>query len=255
MIQGLRTPGGKRVRIVLDEAGQLGCFEMMLRICTIGRAYDLILSMYYQSVGQVIENFGHQGLQTILASCQVRQFFGVRVHETAQMISDMLGIATLHFQDVRTEQQAAQDKAEVIRKIMSGEDFTEAAMRLEYLKHSGDACARPLMTPSEIMEMPVNEQLLFISGVDCPPILGGRIPYFKQKKLLGHFLPNPYHRPYNQVVLPRWHGRPIKRALHIENVPQELCHFPQYQRGVRAVIAEGLSSTSGLAALRRYLPR
>ncbi len=79
----------------------------------------------------------------------MKQFFAVRDHGLAKMLSDALGRRTV-----------------VTRSTNLGRDAAD-----ETSESRGEA-ARPLMSPVEIRMMPENEQLLFIKAL--PPVRAER---------------------------------------------------------------------------------
>src|SRR5690606_8770094 len=90
--------------------------------------------------------------------------------------------------------------------------------------------ARKLMTEDEILSMPEDRQILFISGKDLPPISAQKYPYFAQSAMAGLYLPNPYHPPGDKVRLKgRW-GASWARVIR-EPVPQKFASFAQYRNG------------------------
>lgn len=95
MLYKSRKPSSPKIDMIIDEAGQLGSFESLLRAYTFGRGAGIQTWALFQDAGQIIRNFGAPGLQGFMGSAALRQFFGVRVFQTAQMVSEMLGTETL----------------------------------------------------------------------------------------------------------------------------------------------------------------
>lgn len=232
-----RSPGG-RALFLIDEAGQLGHFEMLLRSYTYGRGAGLRTWGCFQDLGQVTRHYGPEGIQTFIASSQVRQFFGVRDYQTAKLVSDMLGHETLHYDDVLHQAMAQQRKMHAIRALMSGGDPFFAGFDAGHFAQAAEhrtQMPRALLTPDEILRLPEDRQVLFISGIDCPPLLARKLPYYARPKLTGAYLPNPYHPPYDRVaVAGGFRGRTLK--VISEKVPARLSHWPQYQRGWRSFV-------------------
>lgn len=91
------------------------------------------------------------------------QVFGVNDHESARLISDMLGHETVVFQ---TMSRALDAEA-------SGITLGE--------QHVG----RPLLTPDEVRNMPQDGELLFLAGQR--PILAGKLRYYEDREFQGLF--------------------------------------------------------------------
>ena len=239
-----RTPLSPRVNLIVDEAGQLGNFEDLLRAFTFGRGMGIRAWAFFQDIGQIIRNFGPPGVQGFLGSAQMRQFFGVRDYETARLISNMLGTETLEYDDVQTQEVARRQKALAVQRALDGEDMFPAMLdaahyaRAEKMKTKQ---ARKIMTEEEILGMPEDRQIIFISGKNLPPIYAEKYPYYTQRSMAGLYLPNPYHPPKTHV---RIAGRFSSRMARVicEPVPRKYASFAQYRDGTWAYV-EGFKPT------------
>jgi type IV secretion system protein VirD4 len=87
------------------------------------------------------------------------------------------------------------------------------------------------MTPEEIMAMPEDRQILFISGKNLLPIFAHKYPYFTRPEMAGRYLPNPFHPPADSVEIMTARGTEVRRIIE-EPVPPAFESFPQYQSGV-----------------------
>lgn len=234
MLYKQRRPDAPRLVALLDEIGQIGPAPFVLRALTYGRGSGLQTQVIYQSFGQIAAQFGHEGAQTAISSCAVRQVFGVRDLETAEKVSRMLGTQTLSFDDGLTQAAARTRKSHIVRQLMDGGDPFAAG--LDYAQQERASInrtkqARPLLTPSEILGMPEDRQLLFVSGIGCPPVAAYRKPFFLHRELAGRFLPNPYHNERDGYVrVPGFFGPTWKRVI-TEPVPECFADYPQYQSG------------------------
>ena len=188
---------GQKVLILADESSQLGRFDLLLKSVTLGRGFGQRTWTIWQDTGQIVRNYGQAGLTTFLGSSQVRQFYSIRDFETASLISKMLGDTTFFYDDPLKQAEAKKAKRHVIHSIFGGgnDPFQAAfdAAHFEKASNHQETIRRPLMTPDEILNMPDNKQILFISGIDCPPIYADRRPYFKEKIMKGAFSPSPFH--------------------------------------------------------------
>jgi type IV secretion system protein VirD4 len=234
MLYKQRRPEAPRVYFMLDECGQLGRAEFLLRAMTFGRGAGILTQAVFQDLGQITRHYGREGVQTFMASSQVRQVFGVRDLETAELVSRMLGTQTLSY-DAELEQSAARrNKAHIIRELMAGGDPFEVGLNYAQQARASvnrTKMARSLLTPDELLRMPEDRQVLFVSGVGCPPIAAYRKPYFQHRSLAGKFLPNPYHPPLTHVRVPGRFGMRTAKVI-TEPVPEKFAEFPQYQSGL-----------------------
>lgn len=234
MLYKARHPQRRRVLLLVDEAGQLGKFEALLRAFTYGRGAGLRSWAIFQDIGQIVRNFGQPALQGFLGSAQMRQFFGVRDYETAQLVSNMLGSETLEYDDPIQQEEAARRKQDIVRGIFFGETDPLDAARdyAHYKRQSGYRTKqhRLLMTPDEVLAMPEDRQVLFISGKNLKPVYAAKYPYFSRPEMAGYYLPNPYHPPVDRVAIATRRGTEWRRVM-TEPVPGKLASFPQYQSG------------------------
>lgn len=231
MLYKARAPEAPRVMLLVDEAGQLGKFEALLRAFTYGRGAGVRAWAIFQDAGQITRNFGQPALQGFLGSAQMRQFFGVRDYETAQLISNMLGRETLEYDDTLKQEAAKRQKRDAVRKLfIEGGDPFDAAHGINQARFEETHRTkqqRSLMSPDEIIAMPEDRQILFISGKDLKPIFAEKYPYYTRREMAGMYLANPYHPPIDSVSVATRFG--TKRAAIVqERVPGSLSSFPQY---------------------------
>lgn len=234
MLYKSRVPSAPRLTMIIDEAGQLGAFDSLLRAYTFGRGAGIHPWALFQDVGQVTKNFGPQGLQGFMGSSALRQFFGVRDYQTAQLASNMLGHETLEYDETLKQAEARRRKFNAAMKVMGGDNPFSAIQEMKYYEqasHHRSKQARALMTPDEILAMPEDKQLVFISGKNLRPALVEKYPYYQRREYAGRFLPNPFHPPIDSMPIPRWWGTQRAKVV-TEPVPRQFAHLPQYQSGM-----------------------
>ncbi len=228
-----RAPEAPRVFLIVDEAGQLQRFEALLRAFTFGRGAGIRAWAIYQDAGQVVRYFGAPGLQSFLGSAQTRQFLGVRDYETAQLVSNMLGKETLEYDDTLQQAAARKAKHETVRDVFLGRDPFEAARDYahhEFRENHRSRQARSLISPDEVLAMPEDRQIVFVSGLSLKPLYLAKYPYFTRREMAGLYLPNPYHPPRDRVrIATRLGARMI--PVITEPVPDKFAAFPQCQSG------------------------
>lgn len=239
-----RAPSAPRVTMVVDEAGQLGSFDALVQAYTYGRGAGVRPWAIFQDVGQIIRNFGAPGLQSLIGSAQMRQFFGVRDFQTAQLIANMLGTETLEYDDTKMQDAARRQKVQAVQRLMAGDDALSAVLDIAHFNKAAQLRtkqARKLMTEEEILAMPEDRQIIFVSGKDLPPVYAQKFPYFSQAAMAGLYLPNPYHPPHDRVqIATRW-GTKWVRVVR-EPVPTRFASFAQYRNGSWAYV-EGYKPT------------
>ncbi|ALG91165.1 MULTISPECIES: type IV secretory system conjugative DNA transfer family protein [Actibacterium] len=233
MLYKSRAPSAPPVNMIVDEAGQLGSFDALLRAFTFGRGAGVRAWALFQDAGQITRNFGPTGLQGFMGSATMRQFFGVRDYETARLVSVMLGQQTLEYDDGLRQAQARQAKQQAAMSVLGGGDPIAAMQNMKlqaFAETHRTKQARSLMTPDEILAMPEDRQILFVSGKSLSPILGHKYAYYSRREFAARFLPNPYHPPLDCVSIPRRWG-PSRAKVVKEPVPRKFADFPQYDSG------------------------
>jgi type IV secretion system protein VirD4 len=239
MLYKSRAPSAPRVLLLVDEAGQLGRFETLLRAFTFGRGAGVRAWAVFQDIGQIDRNYGAATRAGFIGSAQTRQFFGVRDYETARLVSDMLGSETLEYDDVLRQEDARRRKEAAFRSMFA-EDADPFEAAREYAHYARQQAHRKtqhrrLMTPEEVMALPEDRQVLFVSGKDLNPILGWKYPYYTRREMAGRYLNNPYHPPAHKVPVRSSFGT---RWLEIITgpVPKEYAGFPQHRDGMRRYV-------------------
>ena len=117
--------------------------------------------------------------------------------------------------------------------MFAGEDPFVAANDYAHFRRSAGhrtKQARALMTPDEVLAMPEDRQVLFISGKNLPPVYASKYPYFERREMAGLYLPNPYHPPVDRVRIKTRFGHSWAPVV-TERVPDDLAAFPQYRSG------------------------
>lgn len=242
MLYKSRQPDAPRVLLLVDEAGQLGRFEALLRAFTFGRGAGIRAWAIFQDTGQIVRNFDRSALSGFLGSAQFRQFFGVRDYETAQLVSNMLGQETLPFNDDVKQSDARLRQGKIISSVLDGHDPFQAAAEYQHLQRTASHRSkqqRALVTPDEVLAMPEDKQILFIAGKNLPPIYANKYPYFSRiasRVMQGKYLPNPYHPPVDKIKVPTWYGGKWVRVI-TEPVPEVFADHPQYRSGQWSYLA------------------
>ena len=157
-----RTPGKPAVPVLylLDEFAALGHLAPVERAMGLMAGYGVQLWPILQDVHQLRATYG-QRAGTFLSNAGVLQVFGVNDHESARLISDMLGQATVVFESM----------GRALDSEKSGISYGE--------QHVG----RPLATPDEVRNMAQNIELLFLAGQR--PIIAGKLAYYADPEFRG----------------------------------------------------------------------
>ncbi|MXN49412.1 TraM recognition domain-containing protein [Shinella kummerowiae] len=152
------------VLYLLDEFAALGHLAPVERAMGLMAGYGVQLWPILQDVHQLRATYG-QRAGTFLSNAGVLQVFGVNDHDSARLVSDLLGQETVVFQTM----------ARALDSEKSG------------ISYSQQHTARPLLTPDEVRNLPAQGQLLFIAGKR--PIVAGKLAYYTDPEFKGTFDP------------------------------------------------------------------
>lgn len=228
-----RAPQARRITLLVDEAGRMGNFEALLDAFAIGRGEGTRTIALFQDIGQIERNYGRSAISGFLGSAQWRAFFGVRDNETARLISHMLGNESFTFDDTLAQAEARRQRQLVLQRYLKGGDPFRAAADLAYFGQAAQhqkSMPRALMTSDEILRLPEDRMISFISGLNLPPVLAHKYPYYATRSLNGLWLPSPFHPPLDRVMLPGMFGASMRRVITVP-VPDRLAHLPQFDGG------------------------
>ncbi|MCF8476330.1 MAG: type IV secretory system conjugative DNA transfer family protein [Pseudolabrys sp.] len=148
------------VLYLLDEFAALGHLAPVERAMGLMAGYGVQLWPILQDVHQLRATYG-QRAGTFLSNAGVLQVFGVNDHDSARLVSDLLGQETVVFQTMSRALDAEQ----------SG------------ISHSEQHTARPLLTPDEVRNMPQQAELLFLAGQR--PIVAAKLAYYADSEFRG----------------------------------------------------------------------
>ena len=168
LAQGLtdlaRAPAStaKPVLFLLDEFAALGRLEPVERAMGLMAGYGIQLWPILQDVHQLRALYDRRA-GTFLSNAGVLQVFGVNDHDSAKLVSDLLGQETVVFETM----------SRAIDSDETGISFGS--------QHVG----RPLLTPDEVRTLREDLQLLFLAGQR--PIVAAKLKYFADREFAGKF--------------------------------------------------------------------
>ena len=152
----------KPVLYLLDEFASLGYLAPVERAMGLMAGYGVQLWPILQDIHQLRATYGKRA-GTFLSNAGVLQVFGVNDHDTARLVSDLLGQETVVFQTV----------ARALDSEQSGLSFSQ--------HHTG----RPLLTPDEVRNMAEQNQLLFLAA--RRPIVARKLRYYADAEFKERF--------------------------------------------------------------------
>lgn len=157
-----RATSSSPVLYLLDEFAALGRLDAIERAMGLMAGYGVQLWPILQDVHQLRATYGKRA-GTFLSNAAVLQVFGVNDHDSARLVSDLIGHETVVFQTMARALDAQQ----------SGLSFAE--------HHIG----RPLLTPDEVRGLPGRRALLLLAGQR--PILASKLSYHRDAEFAAMF--------------------------------------------------------------------
>ncbi|NEH61745.1 type IV secretory system conjugative DNA transfer family protein [Rhizobium ruizarguesonis] len=155
-------PSTPPVLYLLDEFAALGHLAPIERAMGLMAGYGVQLWPIIQDIHQLRATY-RQRAGTFLSNAGVLQVFGVNDHDSARLVSDLLGQETVVFNTA----------ARALDSEKTGLSFAE--------QHVG----RPLLTPDEVRNMHDQTELLFIAGKR--PIVATKLRYYADAEFAGLF--------------------------------------------------------------------
>lgn len=174
------------VTLLLDEFPQLAHMQPIEDILAYGAGFNLLVWVFLQDLSQ-LRRFYPETWQTFIAGASVRAFYGVRELDTAKLVSEMVGQATvasygytesaghsLSFGQSDTHGWSGMSQSSSTSESRTKGYSSSFGRNLSYV-------GRRLITPEEVLGLNPFEQVLFIANY--PPIRAALLPYYKHKEL------------------------------------------------------------------------
>ena len=167
-----------RILFLLDEAARLGPMGIIATARDAGRKYGITLHLLYQSVGQIIEQWGAEGKRAWYESASWRAYAAVKDEETAKELAATIGeygvLAWSEGQNTGTH----------------GKGF-ETGSRSRGRTRNYHELKRPLIRPEEIMH-DAREDEMFVIARGGRPLRCGRAIYFRRPEFVRRVGPNRF---------------------------------------------------------------
>lgn len=170
-----------RVLFLLDEVARLGYMHVLEMARDAGRKYGITLMMLYQSLGQIVEQWGDNGKKAWYDSSSWRLFAAVQDIDTAREISALGGEYTI----VATSTGDTES-----RQSRGAAGASSSAGRSE----NRSKTKRALIKPEELtQDTRADEAFVFSRG--NPPLRCGRAIYFRRREWDGLVGENRFYHP------------------------------------------------------------
>ena len=168
-----------RVLFLLDEVARLGYMQVLEQARDAGRKYGITLLLLYQSLGQLVAQWGREGKQAWYDSTSWRLFAAVQDPDTARELSAMCGeygvVATS-----RGDTEGSQARSG-IASSSSGRSENRSEIK------------RALIKPDELtQDTRTDEAFILVRG--SKPLRCGRAVWFRRPEWSGLVGANRFHR-------------------------------------------------------------
>jgi len=169
-----------RVLFLLDEVARLGYMQIIETARDAGRKYGITMMLLYQSLGQLVGQWGREGKQAWYDSSAWRLFATVQDPDTARELSAMCGeygVVSTSLGDT----EGSQSRGSMGTSSSSGRSENRSEMR------------RALIRPEELMQdTRADEAFVIMRG--SSPLRCGRAIYFRRPEWNGLVGENRFHR-------------------------------------------------------------
>ncbi|HYH23695.1 MAG TPA: type IV secretory system conjugative DNA transfer family protein [Azospirillum sp.] len=164
--------GGRRVLFCLDEIARLKYMALLDTARDVGRKYGITLLLFYQSVGQLVQQFGPEGKSAWYASTAWRAYSSLKDPDTLKEVSELLG----EHGAVTRQQSAASGSNAHFTGFPSGINQQES--------ESASIIKRQLMKRNELFaDTRDDEQIVFVGGY--APLRCSKAIYFRRPELVA----------------------------------------------------------------------
>jgi type IV secretion system protein VirD4 len=172
-----------RILFLLDEVARLGFMQVIEQARDAGRKYGITLLLLYQSLGQLVAQWGREGKQAWYDSTSWRLFAAVQDPDTARELSAMCGeygvVATSH-----GDSEGSQGRAG-LASSSSGRSENRSEVK------------RALIKPYELLQdTRADEAFVLLRG--ARPLRCGRAIWFRRPEWQGLLGENRFFQRVNQ---------------------------------------------------------
>ena len=169
-----------RILFLLDEVARLGYMQLVEQARDAGRKYGLTLLLLYQSLGQLVGQWGREGKQAWFDSSAWQLFAAVQDWDTARELSAMCGEYTV-VSTSTGDTEGNQSRGGMGVSSSSGRSETRSEVK------------RPLIKPEELRnDARADEAFVLVGG--SKPLRCGRAVWFRRPEWACLVQANRFHR-------------------------------------------------------------
>lgn len=149
-----------RLLLLIDEFPALGKLDVFEEALAFIAGYGLKALLIVQDLSQLQKAYTRE--ESIISNCHIRIAYAPNKVETAKLLSEMTGTATVSH----------------TQRNFSGKRL---AILMDGVSTSEQIVSRPLLTADETMRLPSSDELVFVAG--NAPIYAQKIIYYADKRL------------------------------------------------------------------------
>ncbi len=190
-VASLATPPDPPFLMILDELGTItpgqqgGGLPLVTRAAGLAAGLGIRLWCFFQDINQASRDYP-QSWETLLGNAAMIQILRVNDNSTAKYFAEYLGTTTITQREIRFGQGGGVGMPQYF--------------------------SRPARLPHEIIQMPVGRTLVLFAGGSYYELT--QVPYFKEPRFNGRYLPNPNFSNTSQATLPATDfGKVIRQQL------------------------------------------
>lgn len=225
----------------LDEIGNIGAWPLAIELFAYGPGFGIRPVAVVQSTAQ-LDNLAPRASEILTNSCGTQIYMGTRALQQASLVSQLIGTATLEYDDFVEQERARQARREAVSSIfLEGADPFSTMMGVAHQQRIAThraKQARLVRTPDEVINEPQGRAFVFMPGVLEKPFHAVVPRYWHRRDLAGRYLGDPFHSPPGRVEIATFRGQAMRRII-TEAAPAKYADWPQYRRSGQWSYVEG----------------
>lgn len=211
----MRQTRKQKMLVAIDELPAVGLRNIAdyLSICG---GYGITLLLYVQSVAQVQELYGREGLRAILSNCDHQLWYPAAEMETAKFMSELYG-TTMKANPMQSASRSARQQRDKEGKAQMQTSSNQGA---SWSWREGAA-----LSPNEMMALPKGQVLATTLTDQRYVFLGQRLNSIHLFDQLpppdGLRLPQPFYRPRQYTDWSNTVEKPVESATAVASPPEQ----------------------------------
>ena len=233
----MRQTQKQKMLVAIDELPAVGLRNITDYLSTCG-GYGITLLLYVQSVAQLQELYGREGLRAILSNCDHQLWYPAAEMETARFMSELYG-TTMKANPMQSASRSARQQQDKEGKAQMQTSNNQGA---SWSWREGAA-----LSPNEMMALPKGQVLATTLADQRYVFLGQRLNSIHLFDQLpppnGLHLPQPIYRPREYTDWSRTDEKPVEPVTAVAQ--------PTEQNAPDRTVEEASVSTNSVPATKK----